>query len=212
MKNRIRLIILSLFAIIGFTSCTGGEKIQTKPDINQIRNICNLATLDCYYHNVAKSEKPAGVGLIHLGENDRKFWIEYRGLARLGIDMADVTMDLDGNQVNISLPPAQVLSISIDEDSLNEDSYIVSQDGINRNKISAADQTQAIKKAQDDMKEEIMNNKSLLINAQTRAQKLIANYINQLGKAQGIDYEISWDLEGLDKSEVKPIDLGSGEN
>ena len=32
------------------------------PDISQIRSICELATLECYYHNVAKSIKEKGKG------------------------------------------------------------------------------------------------------------------------------------------------------
>lgn len=209
MKNKIRLILLSLIAIISLGSCSSPKEPVKEPDLGQVRNICNLATLECYYHNVAKSLKPAGVGLSHIGENDRKFWIEYTGLARLGIDMADVEMKVDGTDVRVKLPKAQVLSISIDEDSLNEDSYIASQDGINRNKITADDQTQAIKKAQDDMRDRVMENESLLITAQTRAQKLIENYIKTLGESQGIEYSIDWDLDGVEPNQTGE---GSGQN
>lgn len=212
MKNRIRLIFLTIISIITLSACSEKKVVENKPEISQVRSICKLATVECYYHNVAKSVKPAGVGLIHIGENDRKFWIEYTGLARLGIDMEDVTMKVGKDSVEINLPPAQVLSISIDEDSLNENSYIVSQDGINRNKISADDQTQAIKKAQDDMKENIMNNGALLINAQTRAQKLIENYIKQIGQSQGIDYSIDWKLDGRNQTDLDLNDQGSNEN
>ena len=51
-------------------AAAGNAKINA-PDIAQIRTICELATLECYYHNVAKSVKEKGSGLLHIGE-DRK--------------------------------------------------------------------------------------------------------------------------------------------
>lgn len=205
MKNRMRVLFLSFLSILCFSGCMEKEVEAKEPDIVQVRNICNLATLECYYHNVAKSIKPAGIGISHLGENDRKFWIEYTGIARLGIDMSDVTMKVKETDIEINLPAAKVLNISIDKDSLSEDSYIASKDGINRNKISAEDQTAAIRKAQEDMKETVRANSSLLLNAQYRAKKLIENYIEQLGKAQGIEYSIKWELEGINDIENEKV-------
>lgn len=202
MKNKIKIIVLSFLSILCFSGCEENKVEVKEPDIGQVRNICNLATLESYYNNVAKSVKPAGKGLVHIGENDRRFWIEYTGVAKLGIDMSEVEMDVNGTDIDISLPAAKVLNISIDKDSLREDSYIISKDGLNRNKISGKDQTTAIKKAQEDMKKTIMANQPLLLNAQNRAQKLIGNYIEQLGKTQDIEYSINWELEPINDNEV----------
>ena len=37
------------------------------PDLGRVQSICELATLECYYHNVAKSTKEPGRGLFHFG-------------------------------------------------------------------------------------------------------------------------------------------------
>ena len=37
--------------------------VVNKPALSQIRSICELATLECYYHNVKKSEKKKGTRL-----------------------------------------------------------------------------------------------------------------------------------------------------
>ena len=87
-------------------------KRASVPDISQIRSICELATLECYYHNVAKSIKEKGKGLSHIGEKERVFWIEYSGVARFGINVSKVTMETKGNEILITIPKAELLGLS----------------------------------------------------------------------------------------------------
>ena len=113
------LCVMSLFLV----ACTNkNDKTKVKmeetqemetaavlePDLAQIRSICDLATLECYYHNVAKSTKEKGSGLAHLGEKERKFWIEYTGVVKIGIEMSDVKMDVNGTSVQITIPGAKI--------------------------------------------------------------------------------------------------------
>lgn len=165
------------------------------PEITQIRSICELATLECYYNNVAKAVKPKGSGFMHWGEIDRTFWIEYKGMAKIGVDMSDVTMVVENGVYVITIPKAEILSINIDPASLNEESYIFSEDSWNPNYITADDQTNAIEAAQNNMRETVLNNSTLLVNAQNRAKTLIENYIHQLETASGTDFEIRWNYE-----------------
>ena len=46
-----------------------------------------MVTLETYYHNVAEVEKEAGSGITHWFEKDRKLWIEYTGIVKIGIDI-----------------------------------------------------------------------------------------------------------------------------
>ena len=188
-----------------FSGCSQKAKHNVKePDLTQIRSICNLATLECHYHNVAKSEKKAGSGISHIGEVDRKFWVEYTGTAKIGIDMSEVDMKIDGDKVTVFMPNAKLLSIDIKDDDLNEKSYITSGDSwFNKNKITAEDQTAAIKNAQSTMEESVKNNSSLLLSAQSRAQKLIENYIIQLGQLSNVEYKIEWEFENDSTNEKK---------
>ena len=195
MKRTIAILITILMSLGLMTGCGSTEKNQKekKPDIEQIRNICNMATLECYYHNVAESTKTSGSGFTHIGEKDRQFWIEYTGVVRLGIDMTKVKMEMNGTTVKIKLPKAKVLGISIDKDSLNENSFILSEDGWNSNEITAEDQTNAIQNAQENMETTVKANESLLLSAQNRAKSLISNYIEQIGNLMGTHYETEWE-------------------
>ena len=193
MKKKITTFILVMaLAVCAMCGCSTNKENVKEPDIIQIRNICNLATLECYYHNVAKSIKEPEAGITHIGEKERTFWIEYTGKVRLGIDMSKVTMNIKGSDVEVTLPEAKVLSSSIDKKTLDENSYISSENGWNKNSITATDQTKAIDEAQKGMEEEVKKNSSLLLSAQNRAKTLIENYIIQLGEASGIQYNIKW--------------------
>lgn len=175
------------------SSCKAKEKKEYPLELKQIQNICELSTLECYYHNVAKSQKSKGKGLTSLGEVDRKFWIEYDGTVKIGIDFSKVHMQLKNDTVQITMPKPKLLHCSINEQTLNENSYISSKDGIfNKNKITVDDQTQAIKAAQENMKKQVMENQTLLLTAQKRAEKLISNYINQVGTMSEKTYQIKW--------------------
>ena len=186
-----KIITLSLIGILLISLLSGCGKSEdkeaaksTEPDIMQVRSICKLATVECYYHNVAKSEKPAGTGIWHFGEKDRQFWIEYTGTVKLGIDMSKVQMKVNGTDVTVTIPEAEVQQVNVDDDSYNSDSYIFSEDGINKNEITAEDATGAVEE-----------NTALLVNAQERAKKMIENYIMQLGETTGTEYQITWKYE-----------------
>ena len=228
MKKRILSCLLAMVCTAGLWGCgnsssekteeSSTEIIETQPavttlvsmnvpEITQIRSICELATLECYYHNVAKAVKEKGDGLVHWGEKDRTFWIEYKGTVKIGIDMSGVTMTVENGVYVITIPKAEILSINIDPESLNEESYIFSQDSWNPNYITAADQTNAIEAAQNNMKESVLNNSALLINAQDRAKKLIENYINQLETASGTNFTIKWNYENNAPAAQSPTEL-----
>lgn len=188
-KRKIAVFMVMMLMTGVWSGCGDKEEpVAKEPDIMQVRNICNLATVKCYYHNVAISEKEA----TNWFAKDRKFWIEYTGVANLGIDMTKVEMKIDGENIQVTIPPAKLLTISIDEQTLTDDSYMTSQDGLIRNEITADDQTAAINKAQKEMEQEVKENSALLLSAQNRAKTLIENYINQLGEASGVEYKIEW--------------------
>ena len=163
------------------------------PDISQIRSICELATLECYYHNVAKSVKEKGKGLSHIGEKERIFWIEYSGVARFGINVSKVTMEAEGTEILITIPKAELLGLS--DHTFAEGSYISSDDGFNKNPITSENQTEAVAAAEEDIRNMFAKDDAILSKAQDNAKKLIENYIRQLGQLSDVEYEITWNYE-----------------
>ncbi|MBR6959133.1 MAG: DUF4230 domain-containing protein, partial [Clostridiales bacterium] len=127
---------------------TGAVIGSGKPDEIQIRNICQLATLEVYFHNVAKAVKPADTGIFAISQEDRKFWIEYSGSAQVGIDMSKVTMTTQGNHIKVRMPHATLIGeVSIDSSSYDINSVAVESQSAWRqeNKITASDVTNAIR-------------------------------------------------------------------
>ena len=162
------------------------------PELGRIRQICELVTVECTYHDVAKSTKSPGIGLEHIGETERVFWIEYTATAEISYDVSKIQMDIDGSEVTITLPRPKV-TCKVNPDSWNENSYVISQDQmIQKNPITADDQTKAINLAQAEMILQIRGNSSLLNTARLQAQELIKNYIDQIGEFTGIQYHITW--------------------
>jgi type IV secretory pathway VirJ component len=193
MKKKMMLMLVMIILLAMLCACSNEEEeniSSIKPEEEQVRSICEMSTLECYYHNVAKSTKTKGTGITALGEKDRTFWIEYTGVAKIGIDMSKAKMDMDDeNHITIHLPEAEVMNVEVVGDTLN---YISSADGWNKNEITAEDETNAINEAQKEMEETVKENSSLLMSAQDRAKKLIENYITKLGESTGITYEITW--------------------
>lgn len=190
--------ILAGFMALGMlfmgTSCQEKRALNAEPSLAQMRSICELAVMECYYHNVAKFQQDVDGFLFLNGE--KHFWIEYSSMVRFGIDASLVNLQVDGTNITITIPEAYMMDSNIDVDSLNEDSYIVAKDSKN---ITAEDEVTAFTEAKKQLEEQAKNDQTLLMQAQQRAQTLLENYVTNLGDAVGKQYTIDWvylDAEG----------------
>ena len=182
-------VLLSALSLIACTSCGSKEEVpDIEPQISQMRSICELAVMECYYHNVAKFKEEDASG-FWLWKKDKHFWIEYSGIVELGIEASLVEMEVSGDTVSITLPPAEVKNCKVDSASLTEDSFIVDK---NSAQIDAEDETAAFAEAQSRMEEAAATDTALLSNAQQRAQALLENYVKNIGSTIGKDYTIQW--------------------
>lgn len=189
MKKKFLIFIIILFVALSTTGC--GKKQNKEIKLDQIKKINNLATLKTYYHNVAKIEKVKGKGITHLGETDRKYWIEYTGIVKLGIKTDKMDIKVDGNNVEILMPHATVLSMH--HEDYDESSIYMNKDSrINKNQISTSDINEAFKKADKDMKDKLNSNKELFKKAEASAEAIIENFIKNIGKEAGIDYNVNF--------------------
>ena len=181
------LIIIMSFYCVGCSKLNNSNK-EIVPQASQVKSICELATMKCYYHNVAKYKENDASGALWW-KKDRNFWIEYTGIVTLGVDVSLVNIEVDDETVEITIPPAKVLSCEVDAETLNENSFVVSK---NSAKVEAEHQTEAFKQAQAEIQQKANNDTVLLANAQKRAQKLLEDYINNIGICTGKDYKIKW--------------------
>lgn len=184
-----RFITLLSVPVLLLSACgSSEEKAPLTPDVSQMKTICELSVMDCYYHNVAKFyDKDAEKFLFWT--KDKEFWIEYSGIVRLGVDVDQVAVAVNGNTVTVTLPEAKVLGCKVDPDSLSEDSYIVADGSAS---ITADDQTAAFAAAQKDMENSAAEDTVLLSMARDRARQLLENYIQNLSDMTGQSYTIEW--------------------
>ena len=148
MKKKIISILCVGMLLLSLNGCKSMEKEEKSAQINlqQMQEICQLATLECYYHNVAKSDTSKRV---LWWNTNKKLWIEYTGIVKMGIDVSKVSMEVeDDDTVVITLPNAQILGCKVDEDSLTEDSYYIEKQGLGAGDITADIQTNAFQEAQ----------------------------------------------------------------
>lgn len=202
-----KLISLTLAALLAL-ACTGCQPEEEPPAIvpeeAQMRAICELSVMDCYYHNVAKVYKEDAEKFLFWSK-DQKFWIEYDGIVQIGLNMADVSIQVEGNTVKITLPQATVLSCDVDETTLTEDSYVVAEDSA---KVSAADQSEALAHAQEEMEAAARADQNLLLAARQQAQALLTDYITNINTLTGQNYTIEW-LDAPGESQTPPAESGS---
>lgn len=192
MKKTITLLLILAFVVILFSGCQSKEtQLEPEPTIefniaeNQLQSICKLATLKCYYNNVAKTTLEG-----NFLQKDSKLWIEYSGTVDMGVDFSKVKLEIDGNKLIITMPDAKVLNVNDPE--IDDNSYYFSQQGILSVKINAEDERDAFKDAQKNMKQIAEDSTTLLQTATARAKVLIENYIHQMDELAGTEHTIVW--------------------
>ena len=212
MKNKLLLILISLFCL-SLAGCenenaqsdndeySADEEFEAASDIipketpssATIKSLCEISALKCYYHNVAKGTKEPGTGLMHLGEKERNFWIEYTGIAEISYKANEMKIEQNDTEITITMPKPSI-TCSIDPDSWDINSYVTSDDNtlFQKNPITADDQTQVIDNAQKDMLNEVSSNAELINTAKKQAETTIENYINQIGDITNTQYTIIW--------------------
>lgn len=206
------LLILSLlFASVGCNSKPKEEEqpVQMSIEVDEMRQIAELATVNCYFHNVAKSDRELNPEWYEFWkEKTMRFWVEYEGIVTIGIDVSKLKVEVsDDNVVTITMPPAVVLDVIVDESSLSSASFYFDP---NAKKPSPEEQSEAFRQAQNEMRETAENNYALMANAQANAKELLKNYVKSVGDALDVNYKIEWvylDEEGK-VTETEPDTAG----
>lgn len=172
------------------TGCSSSQERQ-KADFSGVNSVCELATLRCYYHNVAKAENEASgllAGLLKTGY--KKLWIEYSGVVEVGIDVSQVEVgEPDENGVvQVHIPDAEVLTITLDENSIADP---VIDKGLFTD-ITTEEITNAVAIAQEDMEKTAYENTAILAQAKNRAKLVLEEYIRGVGETIGETYTVEW--------------------
>lgn len=194
MKKKFLIVIVLLLVCVGagvYFFNNRVEKKTEKAEFPVVNKICELATLRCYYHDVAEYEKqPNGFFSELFKYGYKKFWIEYSGIVDVGIDAGQVqvnTPDKNG-VVKVYVPEAKILNIKADPESMSEP---VADTGIFTS-ITTAEKAEAFSQAQITMKSNAESDSNILAQAHDNAKELLKQYIIRVGKQTGNNYTVEW--------------------
>lgn len=168
------------------------QGVMEVPDFSEVINIGDLMTLECYYHNVAEYEKQPD-GLFQYGWGQvgyKKFWIEYTGTVKIGIDINKVKIgEPDENGiVRVYVPEVEKFEANQDTDSIQEPIY---EKGVFTS-ITTEEKTAALAKAQEDMVNTAKADQEMIGRARENAKTIIKQYIVNAGTALGKEYRVHW--------------------
>ena len=188
---RTKLIItLSVLTALGIAGLSGCQSNNAAPEFSGYRDVADLATVECYYHNVAIVENEGDdflFGIPRIGY--KKAWFEYRGSVDLGIDVNKVTISEPDSKgvVTIAVPEPQIVGeTDIDSSSISE---VYADTGF-LTEVTGPDKAKALEKAQADMKEQALKDDALMRQAETRAKELLEQYVINIGEIQGEKYTV----------------------
>lgn len=199
-------ILLSLILISSLSACSKEEEKAAEPQVNDLISICELATMECYYHNTVKWTKEDAEG-FWFTKKDGHLWIEYTGKVKLGIDASKVKMEINSTEngeeksaeVIVTIPKAEILGEpTVDKTTIKKENFITD---VKDKNITSAEEQEAFKKAQEDIKAMALNDTTLLERALKQAEELIEKHINNIGEAAKIKYSITWKVIEKDGNE-----------
>lgn len=191
-RNLFIFLILVVIAILILVIPSRKKTKIEESEFSDISKIFELATLECYYHDVAEFQKdPDGLfkyGVFQYGA--KKMWMEYNGIIKIGIDAGEVKVsDPDKNGVvKVFVPDAKILEVNAQKDSM---STPIEETGV-FTKITAEEKAQAFSVAQKTMRENAEADQSLLNKAKSNAKELLKQYIQNVGEQMGKTYQVEW--------------------
>lgn len=190
--KKIIVFSLSLFTISLCASCKSQTIVKREFSVNEIKELAQLATLECSFNNVATIEQDSTIvpGFNLFMDNSRKAIIEYQGIAKLGIDTGKIQYD-DASKTMV-IPVAEVLSVIDDPNSYD---IIANDEGFWKNRIKDDIIKEQITGSLKEIRENLLNNKVLLRKAQGLARVQIEELINSLYTINGKTPDIKFITE-----------------
>lgn len=183
------IVFLIAISIVFLVIPRPEKKTETHSEYSSIKQICELATLEGYYHDVVEFEKEAG-SFSFFNHGYKKFWLEYEGVVRVGIDYSELVIG-DANEegvVEVTMPQAKVLDIDVNVDSMEEP---ITETGAFTT-ITIEDKAEAFAATQAEMRANAENDQWLLNQARNNAMDIIEQYVINAGELTGHEYTVKW--------------------
>ena len=141
---------------------------------SEINNIGELATVEYLFTDASKFSDSRQIKNWNIPFTEKSFILKWNGVIKAGVNLEQVTIEVDEEEkkIIVSVPPAEILSYVIDNDSVE---VLDEKDNIFNN-ITVDDKIQFDKATEDAMKNRAIEN-GLLEKAQKNAEDILARLI-----------------------------------
>ena len=174
LKVGVVIAICGAACIVGLVCIIDDDVAYAEPDFNDINYMYDLAVTELDYNDVARVD----ADYWFFGKKSKKMWIEHKSAVKVGVDANEIKVDSGKNKVTVTVPKAKVLSVNVDPNSFNANSYSISSTRLR--KISAKEQNTAMHNANKDIKKIVSQDPVLMHEAQKRTGKVLSGYFSAL--------------------------------
>lgn len=153
---------------------TEPKAVMTSAQLSsQLEDIGELATVKYLYTNMGKFEESNEFKGFKIPFTTKRFIVTYDGIIKAGIDTTNMTVDVKDNLITVSLPPSQILSHQIDNDSLQ----VFDETNNIFNQIKIEDYSDFCTEQETAMEQKAIAN-GLLEEADEKAKSVICDILN----------------------------------
>lgn len=149
-------LLIGAFLFFGITNLNieqSTPKISQTSVRDQLQSASELITTKYHYSEVGRYENSLEINGWSIPLTNKYFILTYEGEVQLGVDLSQADISVKDSIIQIELPPVQVLSNTIDEDSIevyNESKNVFNPISINDYKEFAIQQKD---KVEEELKE-----------------------------------------------------------
>ncbi|MGI6048151.1 MAG: DUF4230 domain-containing protein [Petrimonas sp.] len=169
-------IILAILLIINKMNEAGNKRYDTSTVLSKIVHIQELATVKYNYAGVIGYKDNFKILNISVPLTDKYFLLKYNGYLKAGVDFSRIKVNINGENVHVSMPRAQIFDIVIDENSIKV--YNESDNAFNPIKIQ--DYNKALMNEKETMSQDAIK-QGLLNDANRQAELAIKSLLEEMG-------------------------------
>lgn len=169
-------IILAILLGISKMKQAQDKRYDTSTVLSKIVHIQELATVKYNYAGVIGYKDNYKVLNISVPLTDKYFLLKYNGYLKAGVDFSRIKVNINGENVHVSMPRAQILDIVIDENSVKV--YDESDNAFNPIKIS--DYNNALIEEKKTMRQDAIK-QGVLKDANGQAELAVKSLLQEMG-------------------------------
>lgn len=169
-------IVLALLLGINKMNGTRDKRYDTSTVLSKIVHIQELATVKYSYSGVIGFKDNFKILNISVPLTDKYFLLKYNGYLKAGVDFSKIKVNINGANVHVSMPRAQIFDIVIDENSVKV--YDESDNAFNPIKIS--DYNNALIEEKETMRQDAIK-QGVLKDANSQAELAVKSLLQEMG-------------------------------